>query len=251
MNLDRIIAVRNRKTVYRDGELCMKVFDESYSKADILAEALNQARIEQTGLHIPKIREVTVFDGKWTIVTDYIKGKSLDRLLAEQPSVRKDWLERFVALQLQVQANTCPLLPRLHDAMRRKIDAARVTDALRGSLHARLDELREDTRLCHGDFAPTNVIVATDGTPYLLDWSHATQGAPAADAARTYLRFWLDGAIDGAERYLEIYCRESRTEVRTVRRWLPIVAAAQSVKGNEKEREFLYSWIRDVNREDI
>ena len=56
MNLDRIIAVRNHKTVYRDGELCMKVFDETYSKADILAEALNQARVEETGLAIPQIR---------------------------------------------------------------------------------------------------------------------------------------------------------------------------------------------------
>ena len=46
MKLDRIIAVRNHKTVYRDGALCMKVFDETYSKADILAEALNQARVE-------------------------------------------------------------------------------------------------------------------------------------------------------------------------------------------------------------
>ena len=44
VSLDRMIAVRNRKTVYRDGDKCIKVFDESYSKADILNEALNQAR---------------------------------------------------------------------------------------------------------------------------------------------------------------------------------------------------------------
>ena len=43
MKLDRIIAVRNNKTVYRDGELCMKVFDATYSKADVLNEALNYA----------------------------------------------------------------------------------------------------------------------------------------------------------------------------------------------------------------
>ena len=57
MKLDRIIAVRNNKTVYRDGNLCMKVFDASYSKADILNEALNQARVEETGfpniVHLP------------------------------------------------------------------------------------------------------------------------------------------------------------------------------------------------------
>ena len=28
MKLDRVIAVRNNKTVYRDGEKCVKVFDE-------------------------------------------------------------------------------------------------------------------------------------------------------------------------------------------------------------------------------
>ena len=43
MNLDRIIAVRNAKTVYRDGDKCIKVFDETYSKADVLHEPLNQA----------------------------------------------------------------------------------------------------------------------------------------------------------------------------------------------------------------
>ena len=72
MKLDRVIAVRNDKTVFRDGELKIKVFSEDYSKADVLNEALNQARIEETGLNIPKIREVTTVDGKWFIVSDYI-----------------------------------------------------------------------------------------------------------------------------------------------------------------------------------
>lgn len=84
MNLDRVIAVRNSKTVYRDGENCVKVFDENYSKADVLNEALNQARVEETGLNIPKIKEVMTLDGKWTIVSDYIAGKTLDRLMKEK-----------------------------------------------------------------------------------------------------------------------------------------------------------------------
>ena len=39
MKLDRIIAVRNNKTVYRDGDLCLKVFNDDFSKADILNAA--------------------------------------------------------------------------------------------------------------------------------------------------------------------------------------------------------------------
>ena len=75
MKLDRIIAVRTGKTVYRDGDKVIKVFDSEYSKADILNEALNQARIEETGLNIPKVLEVTMIDGKWAIITEYIEGK--------------------------------------------------------------------------------------------------------------------------------------------------------------------------------
>ena len=55
MKLDKIIAVRTGKTVYKDGGRVIKVFENGYSKADILNEALKQARIEETGLNIPKI----------------------------------------------------------------------------------------------------------------------------------------------------------------------------------------------------
>ena len=59
MKLDNVIAVRPTKTVYRDGDKAIKLFVEGYSKSDILNEALNQARVEETGLNIPKIIEVT------------------------------------------------------------------------------------------------------------------------------------------------------------------------------------------------
>lgn len=247
MNLDRIIAVRNHKTVYRDGELCMKVFDETYSKADILAEALNQARVEETGLHIPQVREVTVIDGKWTIITDFIKGKTLAQLMAEHPERKDEHLRLFVDLQLEVQSKFCPRLPKLRDKMSRKIDETDFDATTRYDLHTRLDSMPKHAKLCHGDFNPSNIILSDDGTPYILDWAHATQGNASADAARTYLLFWLAGDIDGAERYLKLFCIKSDTAKQYVQKWMPIVAASQSVKGNEKEREFLHSWVNVVD----
>ncbi|MBS7381809.1 MAG: phosphotransferase [Bradymonadales bacterium] len=102
-------------------------------------------------------------------------------------------------------------------------------------------------KVCHGDFNPSNIIIATDGTPYILDWSHVTQGNGAADAARTYLLFWLQGDIEGATKYLDMFCEKSHTEKQYVQSWMPIVAASQSVKGNEKEREFLHTWFSVVD----
>ena len=112
MNLDRVIAVRTNKTVYRDGDKCIKVFDSDYSKADVLNEALNQARIEETGLNIPKVLEVCTIEGKWAIVSEYIKGKTLSQLMQEHPEKKDEYLRLFVETQLLVQSKTCPLLSR-------------------------------------------------------------------------------------------------------------------------------------------
>ena len=249
MNLDRIIAVRNNKTVYRDGDLCMKVFDASYSKADVLSEALNQARVEETGLNIPKVHEVTLMDGKWTIVTDYIKGKTLSQLMLENPEKKDEYLEFFVNLQIEVQSKRCPLLTKLRDKMSRKISQTDFDATTRYELYTRLDDMPKHSKLCHGDFNPSNTIISDGGAPYILDWSHATQGNGSADAARTYLLFWLSGDINGAEKYLDLFCSKSNTEKKYVQKWMPIVAASQTVKGNEKEREFLHSWVNVVDYE--
>lgn len=249
MNLDRIIAVRNNKTIYRDGSVCLKVFNSDFSKADILNEALNQARVEETGLNIPKVHEVTVIDGKWTIVSDYIKGKTLAQLMEENPQKKNEYMDLFVNLQLEVHSKESPLLTKLKDKMSRKISLTDLSATVRYDLHTRLEAMPKHKKLCHGDFNPSNIIISDDGTPYILDWSHATQGNASADAARTYLLFWLDGNITGADKYLDLFCEKSDTAKQYVQKWMPIVAASQSVKGNEKEREFLNSWINVVDYE--
>ena len=249
MNLDRVIAVRNKKTIYRDGDRVIKVFNEDYSKADVLNEALNQARIEETGLNIPAILEVTMVDGKWAIVSEYIKGKTLAQMMQEEPQKKDEYLALMVDIQLQVQRKTCPMLGKLKDKMNRKISMSDLDATTRYELHTRLEGMPKHNKVCHGDFNPSNIIITEDGTPYILDWAHATQGNASADAARTYLLFWLNGDIDGAKKYLDLFCKKSDTAKQYVQKWMPIVAASQSVKGNEKEREFLLSWVNVVDYE--
>ena len=247
MKLDRVIAVRNNKTIYRDGDRAIKVFNAEYSKADVLNEALNQARIEATGLNIPKVLEVTMIDGKWAIVSEYIKGKTLAQLIEEDPDNKNGYIELLVNLQLEVHTKTCPLLNKLKDKMSRKIAETELDATTRYDLHTRLESMPKHNKVCHGDFNPSNIIITEDGTPYILDWSHATQGNASADIARTYLLFWLNGDIEGAEYYLDTFCKKTNTAKQYVQKWMPIVAASQSVKGNVKEREFLMSWVGVVD----
>lgn len=249
MNFDKVIAVRNNKTVYRDGDTCIKVFNADYSKADVLNEALNQARIEETGLNIPKILEITMVDGKWAIVSQFIKGKTLARLMEEDPDNKQKYLERLVDIQLEIQSKTCPLLNKLKDKMNRKISACELDATTRYDLHTRLDGMPKHNKVCHGDLNPSNIIITSKGVPYIIDWAHATQGNASADAARTYLLFCLNGDDDGARAYLDLFCKKSGTAKQYVQKWMPIVAASQSVKGNEHERELLLSWANVVDYE--
>lgn len=248
MNTDKVIAVRNTKTVYRDGDKVIKVFDEHYSKADILNEALNQARVEETGLNIPKLAEVTKVGGRWAIVMDYIKGKTLAQLMAENPDKLDEYLNLFVDLQMEIHSKRAPLLNKLKDKMNRKISEADLTATIRYDLHTRLEAMPKHNKVCHGDFNPSNVIISDeDGKAYIIDWSHATQGNASADAARTYLLFSLSGDSAVADKYLNLFCLKSDTAKQYVQKWIPIVAASQMVKGKPEERDFLLHWVDVVD----
>ena len=249
MKFDNVISVGINKTVYRDGDHAIKVFDADYSKADVLNEALNQARVEETGLNIPKAIEVSKIDGKWAIVSEYISGKTLETLMKENPEKIDEYLELFVELQMKVHSKKCQLLTKLKDKMNRKISIADLDDNTRYELHTRLEGMPKHNKVCHGDFNPSNIIITESGIPYIIDWAHVTQGNASADVARTYLLFCLAGDRELADKYLDLFCAKSNTEKRYVQKWMPIVAASQSVKGRPEEREFLHSWTNLVDYE--
>ena len=246
MKFDEILYQGIGKTVYRENDKTIKVFGENFTKAEVLNEALNQARIENCNINIPKILEVTKLDGKWAIVREYIKGTTLKELMEKNPEKLDEYLELFVDLQIEIHSERCPMLTKLKDKMNLKISQAELDDDLRFELHSRLEGMPKHNKVCHGDFNPSNVIIAEDGTPYVIDWSHVTQGNASADIARTYLLFSLQGKLELAEKYMDLFCKKSHTEKKYVQKWLPIVAASQSVKGNPEEKEFLQKWFSVV-----
>lgn len=249
MKLDNIIAKRKDKVIYRDGDKVIKLFGHSYSKADTLNEALNQARVEETGLAIPNLQEVRLIDGKWAIIIDYIEGKTLDELIKENPDKEDEYLEKFVDLQLSIHEKRAPLLNKHHDKMRRKISETDLDATTRYELNMRLAAMPKHVKVCHGDYNPTNIIVNPEGVPYIIDWSHVTQGNASADVARTYLLFYLEGKEELANKYMRLFSEKTDTAIQYIQKWIPIVAASQLVKGKEEEREFLLRWTDVVEYE--
>lgn len=250
LNLINPIAERKTKTVYKDNDKTIKLFVENYSKADILNEALNQARVEEgTSLNIPKLIEISKIDNRWALVSEHIEGTPLNELMNEHPEKMDEYMNLFVDIQLEILSNQVPLLNRIKDKFRRKLNASTLIDEnIKYELLQRLEGMKNHTKLCHGDFNPSNVIINENGEHYIIDWAHATQGNASADAARTFLLFSVEGKEDLAEQYLNLFSEKSGINKANIQRWIPIVAATQLMKEVEHQ-DFLKHWIDVVDFE--
>lgn len=238
-----LIVKRSYKEVYKTNEGVVKVFEKNHPKSDVFNEALNQARVEETGLDIAKVKEVTEIDGKWALVIEYKDGKTLAEMMDVDPKNKAKYIEDFVDLQLNMHGKKAPLLNKLKDKLSRQINSLKELDATtRYELLTRLESMPKHDKLCHGDFNPSNVVVAKNGKMTIIDWAHATQGNASADAAMTYLLFALKDQ-ETADLYMKTFCKKSDTAMQYVQQWLPIVAAAQLTKDNELEKDFLMKWI--------
>ncbi len=243
MNLENKIAKRINKDIYRDGNNVIKLFSETYAKSDVLNEALNQARAEEAGIAVPQLLEVAKINNRWAIVSKYVEGETLAHFIKQDPEKTKQYLERFVDIQLDMHSKKAPMLCNHTDKMKRKIEQTDLDAATRYDLHSRLRAMPKHNKVCHGDFNPSNIVITPEDKAYILDWSHATQGNASADAARTYLLLTLEGNTELADQYLHLFCKKSRTAIPYVQSWLPIVAASQSVKCKPEEKEILSHWI--------
>ncbi|MDR2302488.1 MAG: aminoglycoside phosphotransferase family protein [Deltaproteobacteria bacterium] len=238
-----VLAQREHKSVERQGQLVYKIFDGHFPISDVLNEALNQARVWESGLSIPKVLEIQRLGDRLAIVMEHVGGEPLDKIMDRNPQKAGELMNRFVDIQLETQSRTVRLLNVMKEKMVRQISEAPLDPTIRYDLHTRVEAMPRKTKLCHGDFNPSNVLINEDGSHAILDWSHATQGDPAADAARTYLIFKLLGQNERAEAYAETYCLKAAIKRNEVNKWLPIVAGCQTLKGDDKEKEFLLRWV--------
>ena len=147
----------------------------------------------------------------------------------KHPEKRMEYLKLFVDLQMKVHAKESPFLNNMKEKMNRRICDTELDANTRYELHSRLDDMPRYKNLCHGDFKPSNIIITPDNKPYVIDWAHATSGSAVADAVCTYLLI-LFRDRELARDYLELYCKTTNTNEQEIRKWIPIVAAAQSIK---------------------
>ncbi|MCR5295737.1 MAG: aminoglycoside phosphotransferase family protein [Lachnospiraceae bacterium] len=239
-----IIVERSNKTVYREGDALVKVFEKEHAKSGVFNEAHITSLVESYGVPAAAVRFVEEIDGKWAIGVDYVEGETLAEKMKNEPDNYDALLEKFVDIQVAVSGYKAVGLRNTVDKRAEEINALPDLDpSTRYELLQRLHGMKRHTKLCHGDFNPSNIIIRNDGSWVVVDWSHATQGNAGADAALTYLELTMQDA-DTAEKYLKLYSRKSDIAIQYIQKWMPIVAAGQLAKAKtEEEKALLTRWI--------
>ena len=222
-----IIEEKSYKTVYREGNVIVKEFTPSHPKSDVFNEAYIHTCVEEAGVPVPRIISVEPANGGWALSMEYVPGKTLEQLMKENPDKCGEYIEKLVEIQLEVAQHRVPKLRNTRYKLEDVINGMTEIDAsTRYELLQRIHGMKRHTRLCHGDFVPSNVLLREDGSYCILDWAHASSGNAGADAAITYLRFCLDDP-QLADTYLKCYCQKADMAIQYVQTWMPIVAAAQ------------------------
>ena len=126
------IVKRGNKVVYHDGERLVKVFNSEKPAADVFNEALNNARVEGTGVRAAEILEVSRVEegehkGSWALATRFIPGKTLHELAAADASNADRYLTQLVDLQAEIHSFEAPLLNRQKDKLARMISRPATT----------------------------------------------------------------------------------------------------------------------------
>lgn len=242
MKLDNCIFKGKLKSVYLEDGKAIKVFSPDYPKSSVLYEALNTSRVEDSGMDIPKLIDVSFENGHWCITNEYIEGKTMASLMKENPDNIDKYIEQMVDLQLEINSKQNSLLIKLKDKLCNQISKLdNLSESTKYELCTKLDSMPKHTKLCHGDFNPNNIIVSNSGKLYAVDWVHATQGNASADVARTYLLLAIDD-FKIADKYINCFCHKTNTNINYVLQWLPIVAAAELTKNKPEEKELLAKW---------
>lgn len=248
MELKNLISSSETVDVYRVGDMAIKLFKEGCRKTMPLYEALTHSRVEDTGLNIPIIREVSVINNRWAIQMDLIEGKTLADIMKEDPEHMDEYLNKMVDIQLEIHSKKVPKLSKLKDKLIRQINELDcIDDVKKYEMLTRLDSMPKHIKLCHGNFTPENIIINDKGT-YVVDWVAARQGNASADVAKTYLLLSLQSK-EIAEKYMNLFCEKTNTSKKYVQDWLPIVAAARLTEQKPEEKELLMKWVDVVSYE--
>ncbi|MFJ8262370.1 aminoglycoside phosphotransferase family protein [Rummeliibacillus sp. NPDC094406] len=228
MNLGNPISKGNTAEIYRFDNKIVKLLKEYLPYTESLYEAKKQEFAYSCGLDVPKIHEITEFNGRQAIVMEYIKGQTVGELILNNMELAERYFNIFANAQMNMHNIVVEsgLLESMSEKLKRQIISGRILNEFQKSeILKRLDSMNFESRLCHGDYHPFNLILNNDKVT-IIDWVDSSAGDIRADVYRSYLLI-SQSSLELAELYLGAYCQKSKLSREEVFQWAPIIVGAR------------------------
>lgn len=194
----------------------LKLFVAGYPARLVQQELDGTTAANAAGIPSPRIRDAITVDGRQGLVMDRLTGASILTLLGREPARVTHYAVVFAELQARIHACQATGLASRREDLARRIARAGILARVKGNALATLERLPDGDALCHSDYNPDNVLMTPQG-PLVIDWSFATRGAPASDAAQTALLLKTADAPSGS---FSVAWVERETRDRFYRAWL-------------------------------
>ncbi|KAB2441436.1 aminoglycoside phosphotransferase family protein [Bacillus luti] len=228
MNLRNPIAKGNTAKIYLYDNKVVKLFKDNLPNTEVINEAKKQKYAYSCGLPVPNIFEVTKIHDRQAIIMEYVKGDSIGELLLNNLNEAEHYIGLCVNEQKKIHAirvNTDEM-ESMKERLERQIKSVHKLDEnKKKNILQKLDSIVFDSRLCHGDFHPFNLILS-NGNVKIIDWVDASSGDVRADVFRTYL-LYAQASVELAEMYLHIYCKNTSLSRDEIFQWAPIIVVAR------------------------
>jgi thiamine kinase-like enzyme len=142
------------------------------------------------GISVPQPIKLIDYKDRKGIVYEKITGMTMLKALAKKPWSVNNQSIRMVALHASIHSKNISDLPNQKEILKERIEQAPIlTREEKSKIIHSLVSLKEDTKLCHGDFHPDNIIFGDKD--WIIDWMTGMTGNPAGDVARTILMIKL------------------------------------------------------------
>ncbi len=191
MKMERIGVGRTAEVYRVDQKTVLKLFYPGINEEQAKREADIGRFVQKRCGFSPRVFDVAFTQNRWGIYQERIEGENLLEEMEKQPAKSFFAIREMIRLQRVIHKQEAAELGGQEKRFLKAVSSCPVMDeGIKKDLMMFIAQNRQ-TKLCHGDFHPGNLIRQADSKLMVIDWSDAYGGDPLGDIARTrYLLRW-------------------------------------------------------------
>ncbi|WP_256762449.1 aminoglycoside phosphotransferase family protein [Cohnella sp. WQ 127256] len=257
MNAREVIAFgRTAEILSFDNQQVLKLFKSGIPEHMITAEFNISKVVFNLGILCPQPIELVDYGDRKGIIYSRVNGKTILNIISRKLWTINKEAKRMARIHYHIHRHSASDIPKQKEIITERIKQAPIlsTEEKRRMI-LNLNELKEDNKLCHGDYHPDNIIL-DDQNEWIIDWMTGMEGNPAGDVARTFLLLKLGRMPEETPKiilgivsrirnqilktYMNEYLKSSEITIKEIDQWITPVAAAR-----------LTEWIPDEEKRDL